>query len=229
MRIGTVWLCAASGLALALVGIRAQASQFVPPAGHTGSLFGGIASQTEPGGPALTRIQDAALSDRFLVDPAYSRPAHAKVVGAFVITEPTGTHLLAAWSPGFLPVTLKFSDGRCFSLSADYVGGTLSNGHLSRTSCDDRRTIDKSPAPQPSDRSLRLIGSSWGYNAWANHRTGTTIVTAPYVKTFVPLFTARMTTIAIMAMNGPDWPGGNVTLVGRVSGRLMEVTLDVGW
>ena len=38
-----------------------------------------------------------------------------------------------------------------------------------------------------------------------------------------------MKTIAIMAMNGPDWPGGNVTLVGRIDGRLTIVTLDVGF
>jgi hypothetical protein len=38
-----------------------------------------------------------------------------------------------------------------------------------------------------------------------------------------------MATIAIVAMNGPDWAGGNVTLVGRIKGRLTAVTLEVGY
>jgi hypothetical protein len=32
-----------------------------------------------------------------------------------------------------------------------------------------------------------------------------------------------------MAMNGPDYLGGNVTLVGRIKKRLIVVTLDVGY
>jgi len=41
------------------------------------------------------------------------------------------------------------------------------------------------------------------------------------------LFSARMAVSAILAMNGVDWPGGNVTLVGRINGRLTVVTLAV--
>ena len=109
------------------------------------------------------------------------------------------------------------------------MGGTLSNGRLNRASCERRPNTEAPAAPQPSDNSLRLVGSAWGYDAWANPGSGTTIVTAPYSKVFEPLFTARMETSAIMAMNGPDWPGGNVTLVGKIDGRLTVVTLEVGY
>jgi len=187
------------------------------------------ASQNHPGVPALTRVPDASLSARFRVDPAYPHNAHAKVVGAFAVTEPPDAHLVAAWSGGYLPITLAFSDGRCFLMDADYNGGSLSNGRLTQASCDKPRTLIEPPTPPPSDPSLRLVGSSWGYNAWLNPKLNTTTVTAPYVKTFEPLFTARMRTLAIMAMNGPDYPGGNVTLVGWINGKLMVVTLEVGW
>ena len=30
-------------------------------------------------------------------------------------------------------------------------------------------------------------------------------------------------------MNGPDTPGGNVTLVGKIDGRLMVVTLELSY
>jgi hypothetical protein len=175
------------------------------------------------------RIPDAKLSDRFRVNPTRSRPGYVKIAGAFAIVEPKHAHLVGAWAPGFLPITLSFSDGRCFSLTADYVGGTLSNGRLDRVNCERLPNIDAPISPQSFDKSLRLVGSAWGYDAWADPRSGTTIVTVPHSKTFEPLFTARMATSAIMAMNGPDWPGGNVTLVGKVDGHLTVVTLEVGY
>lgn len=203
-----------------------------PPAGYSGNAtLPGIARPVEPGAPALTRIPDTALSGLFRIDPGYPHAAAArvKVVGAFAVDEPADTHLVAAWAAGFLPVTLSFSDGRCFSLTADYNGGTLSNGRLNRVQCEGRRNVDKPPPSPPSDRSLRLIGSAWDYGAWADDRAGVTIVTVPFAQTFEPFFTARMVTNAIMAMNGPDWPGGNVTLVGRINDRLMVVTLEVNY
>lgn len=35
--------------------------------------------------------------------------------------------------------------------------------------------------------------------------------------------------MAMMAMNGPHWPGGNLTLVGKIKGRLTVMTLEVGY
>jgi hypothetical protein len=230
MRKGSVWLRAPVGLAFTIVGIDAHAWQFVPPAGYSGhATLPGVASPAEAGAPPLTRISDAKLSDRFRVNSTYRRPGHVKIVGAFEIGVPKRERLVAAWATGFLPVTLSFSDGRCFSLTADYVGGTLSKGRLNRVSCERRPSTETPAPPQPSDSSLQLVGTAWGYDAWAHPGSGTTIVTAPYAKAFEPLFTARMATSAIMAMNGPDWPGGNVTLVGKIDGRLTVVTLEVGY
>jgi hypothetical protein len=217
-------------LALAAIGVDAQ--PFVPPAGFLGKPGPGVATPPEPGSPPLSRIPDASIADRFRVDPDYPRhgDAAAKVIGAFDIAEPPGTHLVSAWGRGFLPVTLSFSDGRCFSLTADYAGGTLSNGRLTRVSCGPKPNLyEPQLAPPPPDRGLRPVGSSWGYGAWSDDRTGTTIITAPFAKTFQPLFTARMGVTAIAGMNGPDWPGGNMTIVGRIDGRLVVVTLEVGY
>lgn len=209
-----------AGITIAVTAISAHA-QFVPPAGHSGGgSRPGVAVPSDPSAPLLTRISDTAVSRLIRVDPAYRRGAaigHAKVVGAFAIAETSKKHVVAAWAPGFLPVTLALSDGRCYSLQADYEGGTLSNGRLSKVGCEGRRKFDEPtlPAP-PSGRSLRLIGTTWGYGAWVDDRAKTTVVTAPEATTFQPLFTARMTSSAIMAMTSPDWPGGNVTLVGKI-------------
>jgi hypothetical protein len=208
-------------------------AQFVPPAGYSGNRAQpDVAAPTDPDAPILTRIPDTTLSGLFHVDPNYKRGAstgHVKVVGAFEIAETQKRHFIAAWSPGFLPATLSFSDGQCYSLRADYTGGTLSNGRLSKVGCDGRQTDKQAPSSPSPGSPLRFVGSAWGYGAWADDRAGTTLVTAPYVKTFQPLFTAQMSTSAIMAMNGPDYPGGNVTLVGRVGDRLTVVTLEVGY
>ena len=215
---------------LAFAGAGAGARQFVPPAGYTGTPGPGVVSPAEPGTPALRRIPDADLAGLFKLNPTYSRAAnaHLKVVGAFEVAETSDVRLVDAWAPGFLPVTLKFSDGRCFSLAADYTGGTLSNGRLHAVSCGERKTYAPSAA-KPADASLRYIGGSWGYGAWTDDKTGTTLVSAPETETFEPLFTTKMAVNAIMAMNGIDWPGGNITLVGRIDGRLTVVTLEVGF
>lgn len=221
------------GAVIAATAIGAQA-QIVPPAGYGGGgERPGVAVPSDPDAPPLARIPDAALSGLFAVDQAYRRGSargYAKVVGAFAIAETSNAHVVSAWSPGFLPVSVLLSDGRCYSLQADYVGGTLSNGRMSKVGCEGQQKPATPPLQRPAlARSLRYIGAAWGYEAWADDRAKTTIITAPGAKTFQPLFTARMTTLAIMAMNGPDWPGGNVTLVGRIKGRLTAVTLEVGY
>ncbi|PZU06549.1 MAG: hypothetical protein DI606_17900 [Sphingobium sp.] len=208
-------------------------AQFVPPAGYSGNgVKPGVAAPTDPDVPTLTRIPDTTLSPLFHVDPDYKRGSstgHVKVVGAFEIAETQKRHVVSAWSPGFLPVTLSFNDGQCYSLQADYTGGTLSNGRVRKVGCGHRQTDEEAPSSPPPGSPLKFVGSAWGYGAWADERDRTTLVTAPYTKTFQPLFTVEMLTSAIMAMNGPDFPGGNVTLVGRVGGRLTVITLEVGY
>lgn len=228
MHSRSVALGAAAVLAFTSSATESHAAQLVAPAGYSGNeTLPGVASTVEQGTPRLTRIPDAKLADRFNVIPSYTRPAHVKVVGAFAVDVPKQTHFVSAWSPGFLPVMLAFSDGRCFSLAADYVGGTLSNGRLNRVSCERPRPAVAPTVPQPPNKALQLIGSAWGYDAWNDPTSRTILVTVPFSKTFQPFFTAHMATTAIMAMNGPDGPFGNVTLVGKVDGRLTVVTLEV--
>lgn len=220
--------------AIAAISPLAASAQFVPPAGYGGNMTRpGVAAPADPDAPLLTRPPDTAMSGLVHVDPGYSRrnaTGHAKVVGVFQIAETPKRHVVAAWSPGFMPVTLSFDDGTCYALRADYIGGTMSNGRLDRTSCDARAPADQSSGPTPPPgRKLRWIGGAWGHDAWVDDRAGKTIVTAPSAATFRPLFTVDMPTSHIMAMAGPDYPGGNITLVGRIGKRLTVMTLEVSY
>lgn len=105
----------------------------------------------------------------------------------------------------------------------------MSNGRLNRVNCEGKRTFNWPQPPNPHDSSLRLLAAPFGYAGWTNLRTGTTIMVVPSQKTFVPLVTARMKATAMMAMNSIDAPLGNVTLVGKIKGRLTVVTLEVGY
>ena len=216
-----------------LSGEVVHAQGFMPPAGYSDSRKGpqpGVAVPTDPTAPVLTRLPDASLQPLFHLNPTYSRASFArvKVVGAFTVAESQGAHFVDAWGVGYLPVFMSFSDGRCFAFAADYEGGTLSNGRMHRAGCEPSKPVGQVPQ-SPPDPTLRLVGYNWGYGAYMDDRSGKTIVGSPETPNFEPLFTADMDTMAIMAMNGPDWPGGNVTLVGRIKGQLTVVTLEVGF
>ena len=220
----------ALGLVVAAPAV-ASAPQFVPPAGLSGKPAGpGVAPVTDPDAPPLKRLPDAEGQALFHVNPNYHRSGvgHVKVVGVFEVTEAGNSHIVDAWSTGFMP-TLAFSDGRCFSFTAQYNDGTLWDGRLVRAPCDRRVYEGQTSLTAPNGSGLRLVGFSWSFGAWMDDAGGKTIVTSPASKGFEPLFTADMQTSAIMAMNGPDWPGGNVTLVGRINGRLTIVTLEVNY
>ncbi|WP_066724526.1 hypothetical protein [Sphingomonas pituitosa] len=207
----------------------AALAQFVPPAGYPGTPGPAVAEPAEPGLPRLEALDRSAIGQRIRMLPGYANAAHAlaKVVGAYTVAETRRARFVDAWGLGYLPLNLKRSDGTCFALGADYVGGTLSNARLRPIGCDARRIVEKPGAAPPEGSALRHVGTRWSYSAWFDDKAAETLVTRPWPKTFEPFFAIRMEVFAIAAMNGPDWPGGNVTLAGRIDGRLTIVVLDV--
>ncbi|MGN6821098.1 MAG: hypothetical protein ACTHJR_20785 [Sphingomonas sp.] len=205
-------------------------AQSMPPAGYLGPAGPPVAAVAEPGAPSLAAITDDAFPHLFSIAPGYPRKdAHVSVIGAYTIAETKGSHVTAAWSRGYLPVSLSFSDGRCFDFTADYNGPHLSNARLTRVACGTPWKDGATPPAPPAGSRLRLAGTNWGYVDWVDDKAGVSTITGPFAKTYQPFFTAQMPTMAIMAMNGVDYPGGNMTLVGRYRGRLSVVVLEVGY
>jgi len=226
----------AAALALSLVpapAVAAAKPSLAPPRGKV--------QRAVIGDPVLATLDPAQVSGFFTPGAAYPvpgstresgtvRPIHVRVIGAYAINEPKGARVVGMGGPGYMPVTLKFSDGRCFVLSASYVGELLSSGGLGQIACPPRSTDPEDwPVSRPSDSSLRLIGTSWGYSAWADRTRGQVTVAVPNNFTFIPLFTTPMRVLAMTAMNSPDAPIGDLTLVGTLNGRMSVVTLAVSW
>lgn len=224
------WVAIAAGL----IAAPAIAQEFTPPIGYSAGSNAAarpcVAPVVDGSAPRLTCIPIAEVAKLFKTDPAYPNAdkQHLQVIGAYYLDLPAGERLTEASAGGYLPVHLKLGGGRCYSLSAEYYG-KLSDARLTPATCDGRSFKDDRIAPQPTGKSLRLVGSAWSYDAWVDDKAATTIVTAPYSKTFKPLFTARMPVTAIMAMNSPDAPLGNVTLVGHLHGKPVVVVLEVSF
>ena len=213
----------ATMVAFAAVGIAADAHQlrFVPPTGYGDKNGTPTVTLVDPEAPALTSVPLATFAHLIQIDPSFREAAKSsvKVIGAYRIDERAGTHLAAAWARGgYLPVNLRFDNGRCFALTADYAGPTLSDAALHRIGCDAPPAIVEPPPPPPANSALRLIGVAWGSAAWSDHRAGLTFITAPFAKTWQPLITARLPVTAIMAMNSPDAPIADLTLLTRIDG-----------
>lgn len=218
--------------ALTMMSATAKSQVFVPPSGYSGALGPDVAVPPELGAPALTPVPAVSLSDRFNVDSSYRRAASAsvKIIGAYTIADRNGAHFIDAWSAGYLPVTLRFSDDRCFVLSADYNGPRLSNARIvAAANCDRPSAYDWKRPTAPPESPLKFIGTSWGFTAWSDPKSGNTVVSSPQGTAFEQLYSIRMPVTAMMAMNSPDSPTGNITVVGRVDGRLTVVTLQVSY
>lgn len=217
-----------------LIAAPVIAQEFTPPVGYSAGPNAAarpcVAPVVDASAPRLTCIPIAEVAKLFKTDPGYPNAdkQHLQVVGAYYLDLPAGERLTEASAGGYLPVRLKLSGGRCFSLSAEYYG-KLSNARLTPATCDGRSYKDDRIAPQPTGKSLRLIGSAEGYDAWGDDEAGRIIVTAPYSKTFKALFTAHMPVTGIMAANSPDAPFGNVTLVGQLYGKPVVVVLEVSF
>lgn len=219
---------------LALAGVSAPIAaraQFIPPAGYSGTPGPAVAKPADPGIPRLRARDPVTIRQRIRLLPGYANAAKAqvKLVGAYTVDEPRGARFVDAWALGFLPVHLKRSDGICFDFGAQYVGGALSEGRLRPIGCDAKRIVEKPRVEPPQGAALDYISTAWGYSAWRDAKAAETLVTPPSAKTFDPLFAIRMDVFAIAAMNGPDWLGGNVTLVGRLNGQLTIIVLEISY
>jgi hypothetical protein len=216
--------------------IRAgQAASMGDPGG--GEVFAGYPAGPLPVLPPgarpdrilLAPIARAAAAAAFRIHPSY-RPAaraHVQIVGAYRLELPGRAHPVEGFALGYLPVTVRAGNGRCVTISADYVGDGLSNGAATPSDCAplDRAVRGEAPAaPRPG---LRYVNSSWGFSAWADDRTGQTIVTTAEGGATQPILTVDMAIVGIYAMNSPDSPHSDISFLGSLGGQDALVTIGL--
>jgi hypothetical protein len=80
--------------------------------------------------------------------------------------------------------------------------------------CNERPVASEAPAPAPAGCGLAFIECPLELRGMGQQASRNDDCHGSLHGSFKPLFTAQMATIAFMAMNGPHYSGGNVTLVG---------------
>ena len=89
----------------------------------------------------------------------------------------------------------------------------------SQTSIGRQTRISRKPPPRGSPAGQRADGPT--------HCRALTYITKPFATTYQPLMTVRLPVAAIMAMNSPDAPLADITLLTRLKGQPTLVTLEV--
>ncbi|MBB4153349.1 hypothetical protein GGQ80_001251 [Sphingomonas jinjuensis] len=205
--------------------IAATLTTLAVTAGHGGSSSAD-AARRDASAPTVRHVDEQQIAGRFAISPRYSRrlTARLSVVGAYELVLPANLALVRAWSPGFRPVAMTFSDGVCRTFEADYIH-TLKNRRLSPT-CAFNPPVDGAPITVRRE-GMRLVSSAWGFQAWADDTHERTVLTIAGRPADEPLFDASMAVTSMIAMRDPHGVGGDITLVGTINGKPMIVTVEV--
>ena len=173
--------------------------------------------------PSVTNIDAVSVAKAFRLPHRGRTSSKIEVVNAYELSLPEGRRIVASHSGGFLPVEITLDNGDCYLIQADYIDGGFHNGTLSPRMCSKDWPDAKGEPPIPPRSGITLAGQSWGYSAWRDDRTGTTTVVDGWAHAD-PLILS-IDTVGIGAMRGPDSPGGEISLVGRLDGRPAFVTV----
>ena len=188
------------------------------------AIAGALVAAAPASVPVLKPIDRTALQRLISVDlhrlQAGTEFRGIAVLGGFRIVLPRGERVVRATLPGYLSVALMTNRGRCFFAAADYVDGRLTSPTIKHATCS-TPPMATAAGEMPG---RRLAGEAWGYRAWVDERDGTTLLTKSRGATVQELATVRMRTIGLGAIDSPDSPLSNITLVGStMEGNLMLV------
>ena len=177
--------------------------------------------------PVAKPINRAALQRLVSVDPLFltasNRPAWVNISGGYRIVLPRGERVVGATSPGSLPITLLTNRRRCFLAATNNVDGRHASLTIKDASCPPQ-PVATAPGQLPG---RRFVGEAWGYRAWVDERAGTTLLTKSRGATAQAVATVQMRTVGISALDSPDSPSSNVTLVGSTKGGDLLMLLAI--
>ena len=186
-----------------------------------------------PNVPALTQLDPAKALSVFTLDPTYrtgtGTAASLKPINFYAISRSRGKRVKAAWSFGFMPVVLEFSDGRCFIIKTDYIAGAFRNSKIEAYKCGTSSDAGIGGTPLPPKPGLRFINRSFGFDAWSDDRAKRVFVTNAWRDGSPTVLTTSMNVIAIGAMRSPDSPGADISFIGNAKTGPEIVTLGLSF
>lgn len=158
-------------------------------------------------------------------DPALRRFGASRVVSRIDVDLPGKLRLKRADLVGYAPIVLELTDGRCFRIDLPRAGLDALKVPLAEERCPQDRPAQSTPLSPPRAR-LRYVGKAWNLHAWADPRSGRTLLVREG-KTDAPVLTTIMRVVALDGIGSPDTPRTEVSLVGYFDGRLIIATVSL--
>ena len=183
------------------------------------------------GGIWLTPIPRSVAATALRIDSS-SRPGpfpqpRVHLVGAYRLALPNGARPVGALAPGFLPLTVRADNGRCFTISADYVGDGLRYGAATPSRCTGLDRGARGNPPVAPHAGLRFVNSAAGYSAWADDRTGQTLITSTSSGAPKTVLIVNMAVVGMCAIDSPASHYSSISLVGSLAGEDALVTIGL--
>ena len=207
---------------------------------HSLSLFGlapliaAAAPPQQAGTLPSVRIADPKSLDGVIRLGSFPVSEGGKTRGAVYwrldVDLPPQMVLAAVEVPYTRPPILRLRDGRCFDV--EFQEDAASKSHLKNARA---RAID-CPTPHkdttgdlaPMQRAgLTFIGRAWDVDAYADRRTGTTVLFEDRQKSPEPLLTTSMRVLAVGGMGCPDCGATSVRLFGYVGHQLTIADVEM--
>jgi hypothetical protein len=131
---------------------------------------------------------------------------------------------------GLMPPVLRLKDGRCFDIKFDMDPNAefhLKDAAAERIDCPAARpdtTVDFPPLQRPG---MTFIARAFDLDAYADRKTGETMLFEDRQKSPVPLLTTSMRVIGASGMGCPDCGATSVRLLGYVKRQLTLADVEM--
>lgn len=173
------------------------------------------------------RIVDRTTLDGIIRPGTLPKFGSLQIFWRIDVDVPPHAAVKSFWMPGYAPVVLQVTDGRCFQVDMDSGGSRLKSAGIVRVSCPPEQKIE-SPWPTPVPRpGMRYVGRAWDLDAWTEKRTGMTFLFQAEHQNRPPVAATSMRVLAIGALGLPDAPVTEVTLAGYIGRQLTLATISL--
>lgn len=184
-------------------------------------------AQSSASEPTVSIADPASLSGIISFaspEPALKNFGSSKILWRVNVSLPDHLAAKRAYMRGYAPIIIELKDGRCFSVDFNGASDKLIKVSLAQAPCAPSGQF-KAASPAPPKPGLIYVGKAWNLDAWADARSGQTMLVPDRGADPRPVLTTSMRVIAVGGMGAPDAPMTEVSLVGYVHNQLVLSTV----